>query len=68
MAAQQIYMFPEEHIAKLEMDLNNMRRSLFARVNEIEKEMRSVNATCEGNTLDFIEIKKLLEDAKEAVI
>ena len=60
MAAQQMYMFPEERIAKLEQDINVMRRSLYARVTAMEK-------VVDGNTLDFIEIKRLLEEAKEAV-
>ena len=60
MAAQQMHMFPEERIAKLEQDLNIMRRGLYARVTAMEK-------VVDGNTLDFIEIKRLLEETKEAV-
>lgn len=61
MAAQQMYMFPEERVAKLEQDLNNMRRGLFARVTAMEK-------VVDGNTLDFIEIRRLLEEAKENLV
>ncbi len=68
MAAQQMYMFPEERIAKLEIDLNNLRRGLYARVTEVEKNLKEVSTVCEGNTVDFIEIRSLLEETKEAII
>ena len=67
MNSNDLDMFPEMKIDRLENDIASMRRALFARITNVEKELVATQAVRDGNTLDIIEIKRLLQDAYEKI-